>query len=52
MVKRIVTVSFSWRLLGDDGVVLLGNGMAGFYGCAVLVGYFIVSGEMYCKGGF
>ena len=36
----------------DCGSVLLGNGMAGFHGGMVLVGNFIGSGEMHCKGGF
>ena len=52
MIKCIGMRDIRWRWLGDGGVVLLGNGMIGSHGGMVLVGNFIVNGEMYYKVGF
>ena len=44
VVKCIVMVGCRWCWVADGGVVLLGNGSAGFHGGAVLLGNLIASG--------
>ena len=52
VVKSIVMVGSRWCWVVDGGAVLLGNGIAGFHGGAVLLGIPLVGGQTHCKGGF